>query len=227
MCGRFTLRTPTPVLIEHFGLGRIPALPARFNIAPMQQVAAVRQAPDAEARELVMLRWGLVPSWAKDTNNAARLINARSETVAEKPSYRHAVRRQRCLIPSDGFYEWKKTGREKQTFHIQMADGSLFAMAGLWERWRPDEKLPPLETCTILTTEPNELMQGIHDRMPVILPPEAYATWLDPQFEAYDALQELFRPFPADAMAAEPIGSYVNSVQHEGPQCLERQRSLF
>ena len=227
MCGRFTLRTPTPVLVEHFGLGRIPALPPRFNVAPTQEVAAVRQRDSGSGRETVMLRWGLIPSWSKDPTGSAPMINARSETAAEKPSFRSAFRRRRCLVPADGFYEWKRTGRAKEAFHIQLSDGAPFAFAGLWERWNADDSQAAIESCTILTIEPNEVMQPIHDRIPVILPAEAYAQWLDPQFDSVEGLQELLVPYPADRMAAEPVGSFVNNVRHEGPACLQRQRTLF
>lgn len=155
------------------------------------------------------------------------MINARSETAAEKPMFRAAFRRRRCLIPGDGFYEWKRAGKSKEAFHIQLRDGAPLAFAGLWESWQPDESQPKIESCTVLTTEPNDLMCEIHDRMPVILPPAAYEQWLDPDREEVEELQALLHPFPTDAMVAEPVGSYVNNARHEGPQCLERQRSLF
>ena len=231
MCGRFTLRAPASLIAEQFGLFELPIVLPRFNIAPSQPVPAIRLRPVAPQprRELVALQWGLVPSWAKDPSIGNRLINARSETVAEKPAYRTALARRRCLVPADGFYEWQKSGSRKQPYLIQLADQRPFAIAGLWEHWeRPDHSV--LETCTLLTTEANDLMWPIHDRMPVILPPDAYARWLDPALGSADVLP-LLRPFPSEALRAVPVSSYVNSPTHEDPRCAEPldggQRSLF
>ncbi|OHB80267.1 MAG: hypothetical protein A2W31_16010 [Planctomycetes bacterium RBG_16_64_10] len=222
MCGRFTLRTPMPVLIEHFGLGRSPPLPPQFNIAPTQQVAVVRQPAGPGSRELAMLRWGLIPSWAKDPAIGNRMINARGETVAEKPSFRAALRHHRCLIAADGFYEWHRIGRSKQPYFIHRTDDGPMAFAGLWDSWRAPAPQPmELETCTIITTQANELMQAIHDRMPVIVPPEQYALWLDPQVGNPAVLTPVLAPCPSHGLRADPVSTYVNSPRHDGPRCIE------
>jgi putative SOS response-associated peptidase YedK len=217
MCGRFNLRVNPALLAEIFQLTREPDIHPRYNIAPTQQVAVVRRAD--VGRELSMLRWGLVPSWAKDVKIGNSLINARAETVATKPAFRAAFKARRCLIPATGFYEWKKTGKAKQPFHIEMKDGQPFAFAGLWEFWKGDGE--PIESCTIITGEPNEVARGIHDRMPVILPEEEYDRWLDLKAPA-DALQELFVPYPAAEMHGAPISTRVNSPRYDGPECLEQ-----
>lgn len=214
MCGRFTLAVPAEQVASQFQLPQVPELAPRYNIAPTQQVAAVR-AGDA-GRELAMLRWGLIPSWAKDASIGAKLINARSETAAEKPSFRSAMRQRRCLIPADGFYEWQAQAGGKQPFHITLADGRPFALAGLWEHWKsPDGTW--LQSCTILTTAANELMRPLHDRMPVILHPEQYGLWLDPGLHDVGPLQELLVPYPAAEMAARPVSKAVNRVANDEP----------
>ena len=172
MCGRFTLRTPTKAIVEAFGLVDAFDLKPRFNIAPTQQVAAVRLDPETGTRQLSMYRWGLVPSWADDPSIGYRMINARAESVAIKPAFRSAFKKGRCLIVADGFYEWKKVGKSKQPFFIRLKDDEPFAFAGLSEHWHRSELT--IDSATIITTEPNELMEGIHDRMPVILSPEDY-----------------------------------------------------
>lgn len=220
MCGRFTLRVPTPVLIEHFGLGRAVTLSPRFNIAPTQDVAVVRWAGDSE-RELTMMRWGLIPSWAKDPSVGNRMINARGESVAKKPSFRSAFRQRRCLVAADGFYEWQKKGRSKQPYHIALRDGGPLALAGLWEAWQPDESGPPLKSCTIITTEANRLLRPIHDRMPVILDPADYRQWLDPDERDSQSLQGLLVPVAEELLQAIPISHYVNSPRHDDERCLE------
>jgi putative SOS response-associated peptidase YedK len=249
MCGRFTLRASPSVIAEQFALFEVPAFAARFNIAPTQPVAVIRrqnepprgdegttkQAGDevekrsrrrssvpllSARRELVWLRWGLIPGWAKDAAIGARLINARAETAAEKPAFRAAFRRRRCLVVADGFYEWQRTGRAKQPCFIRLRDGRPFAFAGLWEAWEAaDDSM--LETCTILTTDPNELIRPIHDRMPAILSPADYDTWLDTTIEDSGRLLSLLTPYPSDAMQAHPVGDFVNSPAHDSPQCIE------
>jgi putative SOS response-associated peptidase YedK len=216
MCGRYTLRVPGDDLVKAFDLAEVPELPFRYNIAPTQAVPVVRL--DGADRRLSLVRWGLVPRWAKDTSRAAGLINARSETVEEKPTFRDAFRKRRCLIPADGFYEWKATAKGKQPFYFQQADGQPFAFAGLWERWHPPEG-EPLETCTILTTTANELVAPLHERMPVIVQPSNYADWLDPACPA-DRLHPWLRPFPADDMTAVPVSTRVNNARNEGPECI-------
>ena len=217
MCGRFTLRAPASVVAEQFAVFAMPPFTPRFNIAPTQPAPVVRMAPE---RELVALRWGLIPGWAKDPAIGSRLINARAETVAEKPAFRAAFRRRRCLVVADGFYEWQRRGTAKQPYFIHLRDDRPFAFAGLWESWEASGE-GPLETCTILTTEPNALVSPLHDRMPVILPPEAYDAWLDPANEDVGRLATLLRAYPAEAMAAYPVGAYVNSPTHDGAKCIE------
>jgi putative SOS response-associated peptidase YedK len=222
MCGRFTLRTPTPILIEHFGLGRIPALPPRFNIAPTQDVAVVRQSADAASPELVLLRWGLIPSWAKDPAIGNRMINARGETVATKPAFRAAFRRRRCLVLADGFYEWKPVDRRKQPYYIHRHDDAPMGLAGLWDSWQAaDDPAQQLDTCTIITTQANRQLRAIHDRMPVIIAPQQYTTWLDPEIDDPDRLLPLLAPWRAETLQADPVSTYVNKPAHEGPQCIE------
>lgn len=231
MCGRFTLRSNLNLILAQFALDEVPDLRPRYNIAPTQLIPTIRASETG--RELAMLRWGLIPSWSKDEKMGSRLLNARAETAAEKPSFRTAFRRRRCLVVADGFYEWKqaapekdasaKGGSAKQPFYIRMRDQRPFAFAGLWETWRGPrgaELATPIQSCTILTTEPNTLMQSLHDRMPVILPPDAYAMWLDPSFEGLDALQALLRPCAAEEMIASPVSTLVNSPRNESPECI-------
>lgn len=217
MCGRFTLRTPAAEVARQFELFAVPELAPRYNIAPTQDVAVVRTT--TAGRALDRLRWGLVPSWADDPSIGARMINARSETAAEKPSFRRALLSRRCLIPADGFCEWQAAGRGKQPYLITLGEGDLFALAGLWERWTRDGTA--LETCTILTTTANTRLAALHDRMPVIVPREAYARWLDPDVDDPAALGPLLVPYPPEAFQLRPVSSYVNSAKNEGPRCLE------
>jgi putative SOS response-associated peptidase YedK len=217
MCGRFTLAVPTEQLAAQFQLPAAPELAARYNIAPTQEIAVVRA--DDGGRRLSLMRWGLVPSWAKELAIGAKMINARSETAAEKPAFRSAMKQRRCLIPADGFYEWQARPGGKQPFYIHMADGRPFAFAGLWEQWRTPEG-PWLETCTILTTAANELMSPLHDRMPVIVAPEHYGLWLDPGLHDAGPLQELLAPYPAEAMAVSPVSKAVNKVGNDDPSLI-------
>lgn len=220
MCGRYTQTKSGEAIAQTFGLASAPDLPPRYNIAPTQPVAAIAQ-PAAE-REYRIFQWGLVPSWSKDPSISSRMINARSETVAEKPSFRAPFKRRRCLVVTDGFYEWQRTGsnRKKQPFYIQMADQAPFGFAGLWEKWEGGDG-SYLETCTILTTEPNELMTSIHNRMPVILQPEDYDLWLDPNLQDGRHLQHLLRPYDAESMQRHPVSTIVNSPRNETSECVE------
>ena len=203
MCGRFTLRTPPDAVASAAGLRLGPSpLQPRFNIAPSQSVLAFR------AGEAVHLRWGLVPSWAKDPAIGSRMINARGETVAEKPSFRAAFRQRRCVVPADGFYEWRAVGKGKQPYFLRLKGDRPFAFAGLWERWQGADGTT-LETCAIVTTTPNALAATIHDRMPLILGPEAIAPWIDPSTAS--------APFPADAMEAFPVSTRVNRPANDDP----------
>jgi putative SOS response-associated peptidase YedK len=221
MCGRFTLRSSASAIAEQFALFEAPNFTARFNIAPSQPVPVIRMQGAAAHRELAWLRWGLVPGWAKDPAIGNRLINARAETVAEKPAFRAAVRRRRCLIIADGFYEWQRVGRSKQPFFIRLRDDRPFAFAGVWEAWEgADHSL--LETCAILTTEANEVVRPIHDRMPVILSAAGCAAWLDPATEEPRALLPLLAPYPSGEMEAVAVGNFVNSPAHDSPRCVER-----
>jgi len=222
MCGRYSLKTPAETLAEHFRLAQAPAVSPRFNIAPSQPIAIVRiHAPQGD-RECVQVRWGLLPSWAKDPAMGDRLINARAETVAEKPAFREALARSRCLVPADGYYEWQRQdgkGQRKQPFYIRLRDGRPFAFAGLWERWTgPDGTA--VETCAILTTEPNASLRAIHDRMPVILAPNEYDQWLDPYIRQAQLLQPLFRAYPPEDMTVYPVSLRVNDPQHDDAGCI-------
>jgi putative SOS response-associated peptidase YedK len=219
MCGRFTLRTPARDLVEIFELLREPELFPRYNIAPTQNVAVIRQ--DGKSRELSLMRWGLVPTWSKDPKAGPPLINARAETVATKPSFRTAFKRRRCLIPADGFYEWQKQtdSKTKIPHYIRMAKDRAFAFAGLWETWHGNDG-SALDSCTIVTTDANDLMLPLHDRMPVILPEENFAQWLDPKNENVPELEALLRPYSPTEMTAFPISTLVNSPRNERPECI-------
>ncbi|MGE5189033.1 MAG: SOS response-associated peptidase [Gemmatimonadota bacterium] len=220
MCGRFALFSPEEILAALFGVEGAGFPPPSYNIAPSRAVAAVRAVPEAPARrELALLRWGLVPSWAKDPAIGNRMINARAETAPGKPSFRSAFRRRRCLVPADGFYEWRKTGGRKQPYYVRMADGKPFAIAGLWERWEGADG--DIESCVLLTTGPNDLLAPIHDRMPVILSPAGYGPWLDPEGHDPAALLPLLRPFPPDGMVAFPVRTLVNNPAADDPRCIE------
>jgi len=221
MCGRFTLRATVGTVAEQFAIFELPPFSPRFNIAPTQPVPVVRLDPETSRpnRQLVWLHWGLIPSWAKDPAIGNRMINARAETAAEKPSYRAAMRRRRCLIVADGFYEWQKTTDRKQPYFIHMADQRPFAFAGLWEAWEGADH-SYIESCTILTTEPNDLLRPIHNRMPVILAAEHYDRWLDPTTREANEVLPLLKPFSSDPMAAYPVGTLVNNPKNDEPACV-------
>lgn len=224
MCGRFVLTTPAQVIAEIFDVDAPADLAPRYNIAPGQRLAAIRD-DGRGRRELASLRWGLVPSWSREPSRAVTMINARADTVHEKPAFRAAFRRRRCLVPATGFYEWAAPpaapGRpaRKQPWLLSMHGGAPFAIAGLWERWQPAVG-EPLESCTLITCEPNELVQPIHDRMPVILPPARWAQWLDPGADDPAALRAMLRPLPAEEMSARPVGTWVNDARHDDPRCI-------
>lgn len=220
MCGRYTLKTPPEVLAQQFQLDDLPILQPRYNIAPSQPVAVVRLSSSEGRRRLDMLRWGLIPVWSKDPKIGNQMINAKAETAAEKPAFRAAIRRRRCLVPADGFFEWQQRGRQKQPVYICRLDKAPFAFAGLWERWEPSEG-EPIESCTILTTEPNDLLRPIHNRMPVILAPQDYEVWLDPTVQQTETLQSLLKSCPAEAMEAYPVSRAVNNPRFDAPQCIE------
>lgn len=220
MCGRFTLFDSSTSVAQGFGLTEVPSLSPRYNIAPSQEIAAVRIPPGGRAREFVLLRWGLVPSWAKDSSLGSRMINARAETAAEKPAFRSAIRRRRCLVPASGFYEWKRENGRKQPYFILLRAGKLFAFAGLWESWI-DPAGSAVETCALLTTAPNDLLRPIHDRMPVIVSPRDYDLWLSPEMVDVKDISVLFRPYPAGEMETFPVGTAVNNPKTDSPALIE------
>ena len=219
MCGRFAFYSPHEAVIRLFGAAAAPEIEPRWNIAPTQFIATVRE--PGGSREVAMLYWGLVPSWAKERSIGVRLINARSETLGEKPSFRNAFRRRRCLILADGYYEWRRSGAMKQPYFIAFADGQPFGMAGLWERWRDPATGEPLESCCIVTTSPAPAIAHVHDRMPVIVPPEAYAEWLDPKNEATDRMARLFEPCRRPDLRARAVSRRVNDARNQGPELVE------
>lgn len=210
MCGRFALKAPPAKLATYFGLDEVADFAPRYNIPPGTDIPVIRQSPEHK-RVLHLLRWGLVPNWSKDPSIGAKLNNARGETVAEKPSFRDAFKRRRCLIPADGFYEWKTEGKLKQPYYISLKSGEPMAMGGLWESWKtPGGEI--LRTCCIITTGPNAVMAPIHDRMPVILAPDQWQTWLD---APADAIQSLVRPYDAEAMQAWPVDRRVSRTAED------------
>jgi len=219
MCGRYKLTTKPQVLASHFALDEVPLdIPPRFNVAPTQQMPVIRQL--GERRHLDMMRWGLVPSWAKDLKSGYRLINARAETVDTKPAFRSAFRHRRCLVPADGFYEWKKEDGPKQPYWIGLRDGKLFAFAGLWERMVNRDTEEVVESFTIIVTEANQVVRPIHDRMPVILPPAAYSQWLDPGEQHPQHLKKFLLPYPNDEIIASAISREVNNPRNDYAELL-------
>jgi putative SOS response-associated peptidase YedK len=219
MCGRFTLRSRADIIAETFGVPVPPTLPERFNIAPSQQVLAIREQSGSDQRELVALQWGLVPFWADDPEIGSKMTNARSETVATKPPFRASFRSRRCLIVADGFYEWQARNGRKQPYYIRLTSGRPFGMAGLWDHWNKFGQ--PLETCSILTCDANEPMLAIHDRMPVVIPPESFSVWLDPAEHDSGKLARLLRPFHPDEMTVYPVSTLVNNVRNDSAKCIE------
>ena len=226
MCGRYTLTTPLEGLREVFLFEGAPNLAPRYNIAPTQEVPAVRLGPEDGKRHLVPLRWGLIPSWAKEASIGSRMINARAESVSEKPAFRAAFRQRRCLIPADGFYEWQaRPSGPKQPYHIARPEGGPFAFAGLWERWADRAGGEAVESFTIVTTEANRGLEAIHHRMPVVLAPADHAAWLDPE-AAGDALQALLRPAPEETFVATPVSTRVNAVRNDDASLTEAAAPL-
>lgn len=217
MCGRFYLDVPKKILVDHFHIENNPNLQPHFNIAPSQDIAAVRETD--RGRELAILRWGLIPHWAKEEKTGYSMINARAETVDQKPSFRTAYKRHRCLIPASGFYEWQAGPSGKQPFAIGRKDGEVFAMAGLWELWEnPEGRV--IESCTIIVTTANEVIKPIHDRMPVILEEDDYETWLDRDTQDPAVLKPLLRQFPAALMKTYPVSRRVNNPKYDDPDCI-------
>ena len=220
MCGRYTLTCTPEVIAEAFQLETTPDLLPRYNVAPSQSVVCVRAALPVRNREAVNLRWGLIPAWAGDPAMGVKLINARSETVAEKPSFRKSFRQRRCLVLADGYYEWKREGARKQPYFIRLKTERPFAFAGLWDRWNNGEG-KTIESCVVLTTKPNERLAAIHDRMPVILDPDAYEPWLDPGLQDATRLVTFLAPYSSDAMIADPVGTLVNDPRVDDARCIE------
>ena len=219
MCGRYTLRARPRAIAEDFDLPEVPRIEPRFNISPNQPVAVIGFDSNEGTRRLDFLTWGLVPPWADDPGIGDHMINARAETVADKPSFRHAFRTQRCLVVADGFYEWKRQDGWKRPYFIHMKDDRPFAFAGLWEHWEKGDE--PIYSCTLLTTDANEVLAPIHDRMPVILPRSAYDLWLDPRVHDPKRLQHLLVPFAADEMEAYPVSRLVNDPENDLPDCVQ------
>lgn len=225
MCGRFVSATPPDQIAAYFGAEAPEALlEPSYNVAPTNDVYAVLS--DGSARHLDAFHWGLVPLWAKDAKIGSKMINARAETLAEKNAYKSAFKKRRCLIPADGFYEWKKHPTEakgkKQPFFIHRPDHEPYAFAGLWEVWRgPDKDQEPLRSCTIITTSPNEEMAKIHDRMPVILPPSAWDSWLDRENDDLELLGQLLVPSAPQIITMHPVSTEVNNVRNKGEQLTE------
>lgn len=217
MCGRYNLRVTPQELAAFFDLFReAPEYPVRYNIAPTQQVVAVQA--EGGQREAALLRWGLIPLWASDLKIGAKMINARAETLLEKPAFKASFKRRRCLIPDSGFYEWKRrSSHDKQPYHIHRNDNTPLAFAGLWGRWDKGEQ--PIESCTIITTDANPLMRPLHDRMPVILSPDQWNIWLDNAVPA-EAQAELLQPYAKNDLVVEPVSTLVNNARNDSPECV-------
>jgi putative SOS response-associated peptidase YedK len=228
MCGRFTLRAPREIIIAEFDLHECPLFPPRYNIAPTQNAPIVRLKEEGQPREIVAVRWGLIPFWAKDPSIGNRLINARADTVLTKPAFRAAIKKRRCLVPVDGFYEWQQGAKPKQPFHIHLASGKLFAFAGLWEHWESEGEI--IESFTIITTEANAEVRRLHERMPVIIEKKNHDVWLDHSVSDLRPIEELLQPFTGEPLILTPVNPWVNSARHEDPRCLEpaaTQGTLF
>jgi putative SOS response-associated peptidase YedK len=221
MCGRFTLTILLAELERRFRIEEIMAdMVPRYNIAPTQNVAAILNKENSK-RALTEMRWGLIPSWADDPKIGNRMINARAETLAEKPSFRQSLAKKRCLIPADGFYEWKKNGKTKTPMRITLKNQEVFAFVGLWDTWNKNTKGETVNSCTIVTCEANSFMKPIHDRMPVILRKEAEEDWLDMNIVDPAKLLKLLTPYPAKEMTAYAVSSMVNSPKYDGPECIQ------
>jgi putative SOS response-associated peptidase YedK len=219
VCGRYRLSRRKQIIEEHFDSvsGEEDWIP-RYNVAPTQPVPLIRQNPKEPVRELSLMRWGLIPSWAKDPSFAAGMINARSESASTKPAFRDALKSRRCLIPADAFYEWMRTGKAKRPYCFEVNEGELFAFAGIWDRWR-DPGGQWVKSCSILTTTPNAVTSAVHDRMPVILDPDSYDLWLDPGMTNVGAASELLKPYDARPMRCYSVSGRINSVANDDEAC--------
>jgi len=225
VCGRFSSKTPTSELAEYFGVDEVvaPDLGPRYNVAPTDEAYAVAESADG-TRRLGTFRWGLIPFWSKDDRGGAKMINARAEGVADKPAFKRAFERKRCIVPADGFYEWERTGgTRKQPWYITRADGKPLAFAGLWDSWRPekDSDAGKVRSCTIITGAPNDKVAPLHDRMPVMLPPEVWDAWLDPGNDDVEGLQALLVPVPSEELELVAVRTLVNTVTNDGPELIE------
>lgn len=218
MCGRITLTTSGSELADYLRTIDSLTWEPRYNIAPTQPVATVRVESDGECH-LREMRWGLIPHWADDPSIGNRMIDARAESLADKPAFRDAFRRGRCVVVADGFYEWQRLNGAKQPWYLFRSDGRPLTLAGLWDRWQPPDG-EPVTSCTIVTTGPNELVENLHDRMPVILPEDAWDRWLDRDNREGAGLDELLRAYPADRMKAHPVSEHVNDPAHDDPECI-------
>ena len=222
MCGRYRLSKRKQLVEEYFDTAFYePDWNPRYNIAPTQPVPVIRQNPKEPRRDLSLLRWGLIPSWAKDSSGAARMINARSETAATTPAFRDALTNRRCIIPADGFYEWQRTGKAKQPYCFEVNNGALFAFAGLWDRWK-DPNGNWVRTCSILTTTSNAVTSAVHERMPVILDRTDYDLWLDPGMTRVEVVGDLLKPYNARLMRCYPVSPRVNHVANDDEDCSSR-----
>ncbi|MFA6162195.1 MAG: SOS response-associated peptidase [Methylobacter sp.] len=221
MCGRFALYSDPFTLARRFEAEALPELRPRYNIAPTQNIPIVRE--EEGKRRFALARWGLIPHWAKDMKIGYHTINARAETVAEKPAFRNAYKHRRCMIPADGYFEWQVVpdSKTKQPWFIALQDREPMAFAGLWERWRSPEG-EELESCSIIVTDANKIMRPIHDRMPVILAPEDWDAWLETDAKDAGSLQILLKPYPAEGMAAWPVSTKVNSPRNDSVECMEQ-----
>lgn len=232
MCGRYRLSRRKQLVEEYFDCTGEEDWSPRYNIAPTQPVPVIRQHPKEPVRQLSLMRWGLIPSWAKDTSGAARMINARSETATTKPAFRDPIRFRRCLIPADGFYEWKRTAKSKQPYCFEVNDGELFAFAGIWDGWK-DASGNWIQSCSILTTTPNAVTATVHDRMPVIVHPDSYDLWLDPGMDKVVEVSNLLKPYDHSQMRCYAVSSRVSHVGNDDEECsrpvevVETQDRLF
>jgi len=218
MCGRYRLSRRKQLVEEYFDSTGEDDWSPRYNIAPTQLVPVIRQHPKEPVRQLSLMKWGLIPSWSKDTSGAASMINARSETAATKPAFRDPIRFRRCLVPADAFYEWRRTEKSKQPFCFEVNGGELFAFAGIWDGWKNAEG-QWIKTCSILTTTPNAVTSGVHDRMPVILDRESYDLWLDPGMTNVQVISDLMKPCDARLMRCYPVSMRVNSTANDDAEC--------
>lgn len=226
MCGRYRLSRRRQIIEEYFdAVSGEDDWEPRFNIAPTQPVPVIRQHPKEPIRQLSLMRWGLIPSWAKDPSVSAQMINARSETAATKPAFRDPLKFRRCLIPADGFYEWKRMPTSKQPYCFEVNEGELFAFAGLWDCWKGSSG-KAVETCSILTTTPNAVTSAVHDRMPVILEPDTYDLWLDPGMRDMRVVSDLLKPFDAQLMRCYPVSTRINHVANDDEECSQAVESM-